>query len=80
MRWRAAIALLLLTGVAVNGQLADDIIELEHPAFNYRAPARRNAVSRLNDTSARPVLAPAPGAGLLSRAARAWGRRNGSGC
>jgi hypothetical protein len=42
-------ALVVLAGAAVDGQLGNDIIELEHPAFNYGAPARRNAVTRLSD-------------------------------
>jgi hypothetical protein len=42
-------ALLVLVGVAAHGQLANDIVELDHPAFNYSATARRNAVSRLSD-------------------------------
>jgi hypothetical protein len=42
-------ALLVLVGVAAHGQLANDIVELDHPAFNYSATARRNTVSRLSD-------------------------------
>jgi hypothetical protein len=42
-------ALLALVGVATHGQLANDVIELDHASFNYSAPARRNAVSRLSD-------------------------------
>src|SRR5688500_14065934 len=60
-------ALLVLAGVATHGQLANDVLELEHPSFNYAAPARRNAVSRLSDKLAagQASLQFDPGSGYL---------------
>lgn len=40
-------ALLALAGAAVHGQLVDDGIELDHPAYAYNVEATRNPVSRL---------------------------------
>jgi hypothetical protein len=60
-------ALLTLAGVATHGQLVNDVLELEHPSFNYVAPARRNAVTRLSDRLAddQALLQFDPGSGYL---------------
>ena len=60
-------AALTLAGITTHGQLANDVLDLEHPSFNYAAPARRNAVTRLSDKLAagQASLQFDPGSGYL---------------
>lgn len=45
----AAAALAGAFATATNGQLADEVVDLDHPAFNYNAPATSNPVARLDE-------------------------------
>jgi len=63
----AAATAALLLGAVTRGQIADEVIELEHPAIAYSRPAIHNPVARLSDqvASGRITLRFDQGSGYL---------------